>query len=290
MKNLKHISEFLKIYESHDESTLFFDEEGLKKILLKDKNFAKGEVYNAIMNIAYDEWQKHQNWTYDQTLSWINQNFGTLPFFITLFGSYDGQVCNGGHFQYYENGYASSDSHGFTGTYKDIEKHENLVEIFKELDLDSILPSGKIVYDIISRFQLDLDDEIEVCSECDGNGTVDCTECDGNGSTDCKRCGGDGEDEDGEQCEECDGDGSIECEECKGNGYITCEDCDGKGEVETGYEVPDKSEWERLDTEWYKVNVKFINEFNEYLKTLTLEGEKISDLVELAEQSQKYNL
>ena len=288
MKNIKTIREFLKIYESY-EPKLFIDEAELKKLLMKDKEFANGDVHQALLDIEHEEWQKH-DWSYDEILNWIDQNLGALPLLAMYLAEYNYQVGNGGHAQYFDNGYASSNSGGFGSNYKNIETHENFVELFKELDMPTILPSGQKAYDIMSKFDLNLIDEIEECQECNGNGTVDCTKCDGDGHIDCPKCNGDGEDEDGNSCDNCDGNGAIDCEDCEGKGYVTCEECDGKGEEVAEEDVADRTGWDALDTKWYIIETQLMKEFDNYLKSLTLDGEKMVDLIELAAQTQKYNL
>jgi len=147
-----------------------------------------------------------------------------------------------------------------------------------------------LVYDVISDFQLELDDDIEECGDCRGNGEIDCNYCDGNGKIECEECHGSGEDSEGEKCSNCDGDGDIECDECRGSGTERCGECNGEGQVNSGNKKPNTSGWDKLDDKWYEINDKFMEEFNDYLKSLTLDGEKMEDLIELADKTQKYNL
>jgi len=289
MRNVKHINEFLiKIYESAT-VPLFEDESNLKNLLMKDSSFAKGAVHQALINIAHDEWGKHTDWSYDSVLKWLAK-FGNLPFFAMLLGKYNYQVCNGGHSQYYDNGYASSKSHGFGGTYDNIDNHEELLNLFRDLDMDRILSHGSVVFDIMNGFNLELEDELIKCDYCGGHGQSDCEVCGGHGSVDCKECDGTGDGESGGSCPDCDGDGSVECENCYGDGSVECEECQGNGEYESGEKEPDRRHWDLLDTRYYDVYEEFMEEFNNYLKTINLDDEKMSDLIELAKETQKYNL
>ena len=280
----------IKIFENSS-SSLFKNEHELKEILIKDEDFAKGEVHQAINNIMYDKWEKNNDWGYDNVVEWFSNKFGTLPEFCIYLGSYNGQVCDGGHHQYFDNGYASSESKGMWGSSKDTKKHDEFIHLFKELDLDKI-EFGKEAYNIANRFELELDDEYETCSECGGSGDANCEDCNGYGTKECGSCGGSGEDseDEDEYCSECGGDGEILCDTCSGDGSNRCEECDGSGEYVSEHDVPNTYLWEKLDSEWYKVNDSFMDSFDNYLKTLTLDGEKISDLVETSKETQNFNL
>lgn len=291
MKHIKKLNEYFKIFENTNES-LFINEHKLKQLLLQDDYFAKGEVHQAIVNIAYNEWnEKNPTWSYNNMLKWVSKTFGNIPLLSIYIGTYNGEVCNGGHSQYYQNGYASLNKRGYYGSnYKDIETHEDFVELFNDLDMNNILESGKEAYNIMKNFDLTLGDETEMCHNCGGSGDVDCSTCNGNGETDCPGCGGSGEDDEGEKCEDCDGSGLVNCEDCDGKGYVTCEDCDGSGEEIVEEDVADQTGWDKLDTKWYEINDNLLTEFNDYLKTLTLDGEKMTELIEVANGIQKYNL
>ena len=296
MKKILNINQYFnKVNESKITPESYFtvrNESKFKDLLMKQRDFAEGDVLNGIIDVAYNYWQKpeNKNLYYDNIVDYVGNEYGFLPLFCLLFGSYNGQVCNGGHNQYFYNGYASSTSRGLYGKYEDIEKHEEFVLLFKDLDFDTILPHGKIAYDIILSFELNLEDEIETCSECDGDGKIDCSECNGEGNKDCPECDGSGEVEENVECGNCDGKGYLECDECESNGKINCDNCGGEGEEETGEKVPEIKYWETLDTRWYKINTDIEKELNDYLKTLTLNGEKITDLIELAKSTQNYNL
>ncbi len=286
MKHIQSLNEFFKIYEKSE--VAFDNEKELKDILLQDEDFAKGDVHQALMNIGYNEWQKQPNWSYSDMLNYA-EKYGDMVILSTLLGVYNYQVCNGGHLQYYDNGYASSNSSGVFGNYKDIAKHEDMVLLFSELGLKDKLKLGNEIYNIINQFDLELGDETESCEYCGGSGSEDCRECNGDGEIPCSSCQGDGENDEGEECEECGGSGSIPCEECGGSGSIPCENCDGSGEIVVE-DVPMTGFWDILDDSWYKINEKALEEFNNYLKTLTINGEKISELIPVANSTKKYNL
>lgn len=276
MKNLKHINEFLKVYENNSEQ-LFVDESKMKSLLIKDQDFIKGEILQAFYNINYSE--------HEGNLQQIEKKLGKLPTFLELFGNYDGQVNNGGHQQYLDNGYASEHTSGFGGNHTETEQHEYFVELFRKLNMPSVL--GEKAYNIIQSFEYDGAPEPESCYNCDGNGYAECKECGGDTRIECPECYGEGTDEDGEEdCPECGGDGTVDCDECD-NGEIECDECGGSGEVEPDAET---GQWDHLDNEWYDINEEVEEKLNNYLKSLTLDGEKMTDLVELARGISNYNL
>ena len=288
MKNIKSINEFLKIYENHI-SPLFKNESELKKRLMVNSDFADSDVFQAIVNVIHDEWQQHDVFSYDDILEWTDKNFGAIPLFSMYLAKYSYQVDNGGHSQYFSNGYASSQTSGYGSNYDNIDNHETFVELFNDLGFKTLLPSGEKVYKIISDFELDLEDEVESCDNCGGEGYADCAECNGDGTVECEECNGSGEVDD-EECSNCSGDGTIDCPECNGRGRDRCGDCDGDGEIQTGNRVPNYTSWSNLDDRWYKISSDFLKEYENYIKSLTLDGEKIEDLIELANKTQRYNL
>lgn len=289
MKKILTINQFFNINENNSENNsdnYFKNEDLLKSILFKSQEFANGNVLDAFSDIMYDYWQKPEfkNKNYSEMSNFIKNQFGQIPFFCIYFNSYNGQVCNGGHCQYFGNGYASSNSSGAFAEYRDIDKHDELVELFVDLGLDKI-PSGKAAYNIMSQFELEKD-AMKNCDECGGDGKIECYNCKGDGNVECPECKGEGEDDEGETCSECNGNGHIECSDCT-DGTDICNNCDGKGEVE---DDGNPAFWENLNNRWYKINDNFEKELNEYLKTLTIGNEKIEDLVKLADSSKKYNV
>lgn len=195
-----------KLYESNIIS-LFKNEEQLKNSLLYDKYFAKGDVHQALLNVFHDYWKVNKNINYTEFLEYVKDTYGELAMFSVMLAKYNYQVDNGGHAQYIGNGFASSNSSGFYGNYKDLYKHKLFINLFKNLNLDVLLPNGKKALNIISKLTMD------------------------------------------------------------------------------------SRRWDKLDYEWYDdINEDIMEDFNDYLKTLILDGEKMMSLIELANSSQKYNI
>lgn len=151
---------------------LFTIKEPLKDLIIAEiiRN-KKIDIHQAIMNIAYDEYDKwlkkeneqrlqegkfKQHWTYTHLLSYVETNYGSLAEFAILMGKYNQQVCNGGHEQYWYNSYASIDK------WADIDHHVALINYFKDFmndpeikDVDSSILSA--IWDILKRFNEDLE-------------------------------------------------------------------------------------------------------------------------------------
>lgn len=283
-----------KIFENNNNLPIFKNEDKIKEYLSNNQEVSEGDIHQGIIDLIHDEWNsKIKGASYDQILDWTSEEFGQLPLFAMYLAKYNYQVGNGGHAQYFDNGYASSQSGGYGSKYSNIDKHKDFIDIFKDLEMDEILPSGKKALNIIEKFEIDLNDEIETCSNCGGRGEVPCDNCNGGGQVDCDYCSGSGEDEEGEECGNCSGDGHFDCENCNGKGSDACEDCDGEGEISTGQQVPNYSEWSELDDQWYNINDDLMSEFNDYLKRLTLDNTKMTDIIKSAKikcDAKKYNL
>jgi hypothetical protein len=274
--------------------------------LLCNENYLTGDFHQALLDIAYGDWQRHDDalvyqtfvrgergaerqvvregtraeidewwrgqieegraeemgewstalaegqsgWGYADMLHNARHKYGELFFVMTLAGKYNQQVCNGGHLQYFHNGYGSGDSGGFGfGHDPGVPLHREMV---RELER-SVLPLAEtdteksvlgraigVMRDL--RVRIDNSDTVdETCETCQGGGTVDCDSCDGSGYVD-----GDGDGEDQDECRECGGTGQVDCDSCDGKGHYETENSE-KGEVVNGEAL------DALDTRWYEV-------------------------------------
>jgi len=225
---MKHV----KMYEENSYSIILFkNEKELKTLLLKNEDFSKGDVFHGIIDVLYEDYSSDIN--YDDFLNLVKEKYGTLPCFCVLLGNYNGQVFNGGHLQYYDNGYASSKSKGYYNRggnpYNNVDIHEKMIILFEKLKISEHI-SKKLVYDaysIMKDFNFD-----SVNFNC-YNG------------------------DNGEYSE---------------------------------YDNDKNEDLDKLDQRWYDINEDFIDEFNNYLKSLNLEGDSISKLIELSNKINKYNI
>jgi len=145
-------------------------------------------VHQALLDVGYNEWEKN-DWSYSDMVNWVRENYRDISALAIMLGKYNQQVTNGGHIQYYDNGYASNNGNGCMFDYNgDIYLHNEMIELFEELDMRN-LKHGERVFDIITRFNVDIDDEEysdELCSDCGGDGYIEeetqtCACCCGSG-------------------------------------------------------------------------------------------------------------
>lgn len=107
--------------------------EKLKQEIQKRKEQVTKESYHqTIQNIMYQHWkQDDTNKDYEAILNWFETEYGELGRFAVQIGKYNQQVCNGGHYQYYYNGYA-----GDTEEYNsNIPLHQVLVQLHMKAEL-----------------------------------------------------------------------------------------------------------------------------------------------------------
>jgi len=186
---------------------------------------------------------------------------------IIMMNNYVYQVGNGGHLQYYENGYASRGSSGFGGHHSDIETHLEMMELLKGSDLYNS-PMMKTIYGVLEGFA----DYMKRYAEY---GNDDCDACDGSGweQMNCDYCNGEGTVDHG--------DGEETCEECGGSGEedIDCSQCGGEGKEEINVDLLN-----RLDDKLYQFHTDDIEkELNEYA------GKYINAIVDTANMVQNLN-
>lgn len=104
----------------------------LKTIVSHFDDSDDDDVWQKILNVAYAKWRENDDTTYADMISWVNFSYGPMAALAILFGKYNYQVCNGGHAQYFDNGYASIGSSGCFSHHKDITLHKKLVELFEK--------------------------------------------------------------------------------------------------------------------------------------------------------------
>lgn len=153
--------------------------------------------HQAILNVAYDDWQKADNWSYSYMLDNAELKYGELAKLAVLVGKYNQQVCNGGHSQYWDNGYASRYTDGFGSNHEEAELHVALMDLLSKHGLRASTKHGEAVYSIMDKF-LFATNEDGICYECNGNGGHDHYDDEGEHEyEECFECGGGGGDSSG---------------------------------------------------------------------------------------------
>lgn len=276
MKYIKHIYEL-----NSTNSNLDLFKTKIVQLLLNNIKFSSGDVYGAIIEICED--YLYNNKPTQPIEKYIGKSLGLIPEFIYLFNKYNSYVNGGGHEQYFHKEYELKVD-------KDAKFHDKLVTLFKKLKLDEI-EYGKLAYDIISDFKIEWKKKFADCTNCKGEGYVTCPTCNGQGDIDCNKNKNKSECSNCEDDWKCRSNGFIECPICKGSGYIKCKECKGKGKSKQKINIAkNKDYWEILDMGWYKIDDNFIDSLNSYIKTLSIDGDSISNLIKISEIERDYNI
>lgn len=139
----------------------------------------KDEPWQNATDLAYDL-VKGQKLGYVALLAHTEQTLGPVAKLLVMLGSYDGQVNNGGHSQYYDNGYASEGGGCFGKHTPECPLHKELVTLFEKYKF-ALLPHGSEVLAILKEFRISINEERNSTESCGCCGDRDCTECDGSG-------------------------------------------------------------------------------------------------------------
>lgn len=172
--------------------------------LFSDYEYRRGDEWQAILNVAYDYWQAQPEGIDFGKSNMIGFAHSVDPLYALaiLLGKYNQQVFNGGHIQYFDNGYASIDGKGFMYDHQEIHMHEFMVSEFERLLKPYLnVPAVRNVYRIIHDLELVEIDEYDeeygkfiTCPDCNGEGNVPSYSCD---------CGDDDYCECESECETC---------------------------------------------------------------------------------------
>jgi hypothetical protein len=222
-------------------NSLSFNKEKTLLAVKNDDSYIIGDTHQTLLNIVYSEWQKPENdaWTYAEVIKFAIKEYGELVAFAVLIGKYNNQVCNGGHVQYYDNGYASGEG-GFMDKHgSNTDLHDLLLSYYLRNDVLHKFSWYHELKDILEKFlKFHIDNEeyeSGTCSECSGSGVVE----------------SEPEDDDEEPSEE------------------KCYTCNGSGEEDysnESYQCPVGHDWDNLDTRFCKINEQVEKDLNMYFK------------------------
>ena len=127
-----------------------------------------GDYWQGILDVGYDEWQKHEDWEYGDMLDYVEEKHGSLARLAILLGKYNQEVYNGGHAQYYANGYASEGEDGGNLLDDECLLHDEMIELLEEYGLHESELGSKVhkvfkdfykLFEVIQEFLNNLDDE-----------------------------------------------------------------------------------------------------------------------------------
>ena len=144
-------------------------------------------MLDELLDTYYNEYRAHKDWHYADFITHAQER-NPLHALAILVSNYNGQVLNGGHLQYFDNGYADGRG-GCFASHPTTEMHSLMLSLFVSLNLATD-PRFKIVLPIMRMFRIDPESE---CENCGGNGVFTCTDDDGSEyEEDCYECSGRG--------------------------------------------------------------------------------------------------
>jgi len=211
----------------------------LVNIIKNNENFIEhNDAQQAILDHFQYLWEDEDLcWAkyYGERLQYFNEKYGNIAALAVMLTEYDSQVSNGGHYQYYSDGYAS----WYGADPGDISLHKLMVKYLKESSFLNDYPElFEKVLEITDTFFIELADENEYdeqfCGICRGTGILEEV------------------DEEDEQT------GEYEiCYECEGSGVIR---------IEIPYDHITNDEFlNTLDNSWNAISEEVLNKFNVYL-------------------------
>jgi hypothetical protein len=218
VKNKEELMELVKNHPKTDEKSWYEDEHSLIQDIRRPlfDLMEKGEIDN----------------TYDLA-EYAADKYGAALGFAMLITDYIYQVNNGGHNQYWGNGYASAETDGAFGNHDEMGQHELLLELWEESGFNKFSRSGKLSFEVAKDFELETDYEM------------------------CEWCGGSGQEEEEVELEDEDGETYTDIE------YNSCGNCGGDGEVDRGGQKPANDR--ELDSRLYDVNGRIIDDLKRFL-------------------------
>ena len=100
-----------------------------------EKDGEEFDYHQTILNIGYKWWQRaeNKNMSYLNMIDYMAETYGEIFAGFILVGKYNQQVCNGGHFQYYGNGYADGKGGCFSDRDFDHPLHRRLISWFEKI-------------------------------------------------------------------------------------------------------------------------------------------------------------
>jgi len=107
-----------------------------------------------IFKICILIWQQDDtNKSDEEILNWFEIEYGELARFAVQIGKYNQQVCNGGHYQYYHNGFAGDNNTDDS----DIPLHQILVQLHMKAELKD--ETSIKMLSLLDEFYIEVDNE-----------------------------------------------------------------------------------------------------------------------------------
>lgn len=133
----------------------------IKKCVRNDADFVKGDTFQALMNLGYDEWQKKERWEYKDMINFVERKYGDLVKFAILVGKLNQQVRDAGFSNYYYNMYMGPIN-------EPLKFHRDLVNLIKKLELDKSAIGQKIL-NIFNSLEIEMYQDDSLTEKCINN-------------------------------------------------------------------------------------------------------------------------
>ncbi len=146
------------------------------------------DYFQAVLDVGYAHWNtlEGKGWSYAAMAENAERLYGNMAKLVIFQGKYNQQVGNGGHTQYFDNGYADGEGDCFSQHDAECPLHQEMIHLFRQSKL-ALLLHGKEVLRIMEDFHVEIDEAritTETCDCCGGSGEEDegiCSNCDGSG-------------------------------------------------------------------------------------------------------------
>ena len=117
--------------------------------------------WQGILNLGYAEWQRnHPKWRYPDMVRWVQLMYGNFAYLCVLLGKYHQQVTNGGHMQYWDNGYGGDPSEN------DNHLHHDMLWLMLRMGITK-MELGKKAHRVAKSFEVRNDGGSVSDCECD---------------------------------------------------------------------------------------------------------------------------
>jgi len=109
--------------------------------------------WQSLLNFCYEDWNKPENgkWDLEDMINNARFTYGEVVELACLLGKYNQQITNGGHSQYFDNGYSGSHPKRGREYDYDVPLTQRMLELMDKFKL-SDTDYGKKVHDIVQDF------------------------------------------------------------------------------------------------------------------------------------------
>lgn len=116
---------------------------------IKNHSDSKESMWQGLMSVIYNEREHANPWSYTDLVNYARLKYSDFTAFCVLLGKYNQQVENGGHNQYYDNGYSGEETRKCKCHV--VELHELMMKYMAQFQFETN-EIGSKVFQIMSEF------------------------------------------------------------------------------------------------------------------------------------------